>query len=94
MVESTDWGSLVPDSNTEQAAQYIREATARDGRLTDHAILLSRLNQIAVQLDRVELQNTEILAFRDLILESVGPFLTGGKSKMWLALLAKSKGRT
>ncbi len=50
------------------------------------------LDSIMAQLDRIELQNAEILAFRDLILETAGPFLTGGKSKVWLALLAKSKG--
>lgn len=44
------------------------------------------------QLDRIETKLDEVLAFRDLILETAGPFLTGGKSKVWLALLAKSKG--
>lgn len=50
------------------------------------------LDSVMAQLDRIELQNAEILAFRDFILETAGPFLTGGKSKVWLALLAKSKG--
>lgn len=80
------------DADTEAAAQEIREAMSRDARLTDHALLLARMNQLHVQLDRIELQNAEVLAFRDLILETAGPFLSGGKSKVWLALLAKSKG--
>lgn len=85
-------GAQLMDAETEAAAQQIRELTSRDGRLTDHAILLARINQVCVQLDRIELQNAEVLAFRDLILETAGPFLSGGKSKVWLALLAKSKG--
>ena len=44
------------------------------------------------QLDRIEAKLDAMLAFRDLLLETAGPFLTGGKSKVWLALLAKSKG--
>ena len=81
------------DAETEEAAQWIREQTSRDGRLNDHALLLARMNQVAVQLDRIEHQNAEILAFRDLLLETAGPFLKGGKSSVWLAMLAKSRGR-
>ena len=54
--------------------------------------VLNQLDELRTQLDRIECQNTEILAFRDLVLETAGPFLAGGKSKVWLALLAKSKG--
>lgn len=52
-----------------------------------------QLDSIMAQLDRIELQNAEILAFRDLLLETAGPFLKGGKSSVWLAMLAKSRGR-
>lgn len=48
--------------------------------------------EIQAQMERIETKLDEMLAFRDLILETAGPFLTGGKSKVWLALLAKSKG--
>ena len=51
-----------------------------------------RERELGAQLDRIEIKLDEMLAFRDLILETAGPFLTGGKSKVWLALLAKSKG--
>jgi hypothetical protein len=44
------------------------------------------------QLTRIETKLDEMLLFRDLLLETASPFLTGGKSKVWLALLAKSKG--
>jgi len=54
-------------------------------------VRLARQGQQA-QLDRIETKLDEVLSFRDLILETAGPFLTGGKSKVWLALLAKSKG--
>lgn len=54
-------------------------------------VRLARQGQQA-QLDRIETKLDEVLAFRDLILETAGPFLSGGKSKVWLALLAKSKG--
>lgn len=76
----------------EQTVEWMNEQLKRDVRLTEHALVLSAVNATRVQLDRIEQQNTEILAFRDLILETAGPFLTGGKSKVWLALLAKSKG--
>ncbi len=45
------------------------------------------------QLDRIEAKLDEVLAFRDLIMETVGPFLTGSKSKVWMALLAKKQAR-
>lgn len=54
-------------------------------------VRLARQGQQA-QLDRIETKLDEVLAFRDLILETASPFLSGGKSKVWLALLAKSKG--
>ena len=76
----------------EQTAEWMLEQLKRDSRLTEHALVLSAVNAMRVQLERIELQNAEVLAFRDLILETAGPFLTGGKSKVWLALLAKSKG--
>lgn len=47
---------------------------------------------VQTQLDRIELKLDEVLAFRDLILETAGPFLKGGKSSVWLAMLAKTKG--
>ena len=50
------------------------------------------LSEVRAQLDRIELQNVQILQFCQTVLETAGPFLTGGKSKVWLALLAKSKG--
>lgn len=53
-----------------------------------------QLDSIMAQLDRIELQNAEILAFRDLLMETAAPFLKGGKSSVWLAMLAKSKGRS
>lgn len=53
---------------------------------------LNQLDAVRQQLDRIELQNAEILAFRDLVLETAGPFLTGGRSKVWLAMLAKTRG--
>jgi hypothetical protein len=43
------------------------------------------------QLDRIEGKLDEMLAFRDLILTTAGPLLSGGRSKVWLALLAKSR---
>lgn len=76
----------------QETAEQMLEQLKRDPRLTEHALVLSAVNAMRIQLDRIELQNTEVLAFRDLILETAGPFLTGGKSKVWLALLAKSKG--
>ena len=45
------------------------------------------------QLDRIETKLDEVLVFRDLLLETAGPFLKGGKSSVWLAMLAKSRGR-
>lgn len=47
---------------------------------------------LQAQLDRVEIKLDEMLEFRDLILETAAPLL-GGRSKKWLLLLAKSKGR-
>lgn len=44
------------------------------------------------KLDRIEAKLDEVLTFRDLIMETAGPFLTGGKSKIWMALLAKRQG--
>ena len=76
----------------EETAEWMRTQMERDPRLTEHALVLSAVNAMRVQLDRIETQNAEILAFRDLILETAGPFMTGGKSKVWLALLAKTKG--
>lgn len=67
-----------------------RSATI-DERAEDGARLRAR----EAQLDRIEFKLDELLQFRDLLLEAAGPFLTGGKSKVWLALLAKTKnGRT
>lgn len=62
--------------------------------LSDAQKDLVRLNQQGLQarLDRIETKLDEVLAFRDLILETAGPFLSGGKGKVWMALLAKSKG--
>lgn len=47
---------------------------------------------VVAALRSIETKLDEVLQFRDLLLETAGPFLTGGKSKVWLALLAKSKG--
>lgn len=47
---------------------------------------------VVAALRSIESKLDEVLVFRDLLLETAGPFLTGGKSKVWLALLAKSKG--
>ena len=74
------------------AVEQMLDQLKRDPRLTESALILAAVNAMNVRLDRIELQNAEILTFRDLIMETAAPFLTGGKSKVWLALLAKSKG--
>lgn len=43
------------------------------------------------QMDRLELKLDELLAFRDVVLTTAAPLLSG-KTKTWLALLAKTKG--
>lgn len=49
------------------------------------------LDTFRAQMDRIELKLDEVLAFRDAVMTAAAPFMTG-KNKMWLALLAKSKG--
>ena len=60
--------------------------------LSDFAVPKPVASPGQAQLDRIETKLDEVLAFRDLIMETAAPFLTGGKSKVWLALLAKSRG--
>lgn len=52
----------------------------------------SDVYDVVTALRSIETKLDEVLQFRDLLLETAGPFLTGGRSKVWLALLAKSKG--
>lgn len=82
MSESVDWESI------EQSAE--REVAKMADAVNARIDTLDSMRQS--QLDRIETKLDEVLAFRDLILETAGPFLAGGKSKIWLALLAKSKG--
>lgn len=83
MVEGIDWNDV---QQWPEGVRRVREDTA--------AREAGERAARQAQLDRIETKLDEMLAFRDLILETVGPFLTGGKSKVWLALLAKTKGRT
>ncbi len=76
MVEGIDW------SEVEREADAVADTFNDD---EDYATLKA-------QLDRIETKLDEVLTFRDLILTTAAPFLTGGKSKIWLALLAKGKG--
>ncbi len=76
----------------EQSEEWVLTQLKSDPRLTHTALVISAVNAMQVQLDRIEAKQDEFLAFRDLILTTTAPFLTGGKSKIWLALLAKGKG--
>lgn len=76
MVEGIDWNDVRQEQRDQGAPFVVPRRVAPD----------------QAQLDRIETKLDEMLAFRDLILETVGPFLTGGRSKVWLALLAKTKG--
>lgn len=55
--------------------------------------VLNELSALREQVARMENKLDEVLAFTAATTEAVAPFLSG-KGAKWLALVAKTKGRT
>ena len=48
--------------------------------------------ELQAQLDRIEMKLDEMLLFRDTLMQMAAPFMNGNKGRVWMAMLAKSKG--